>query len=170
MANYQYVVGARNMALKDFLKLNKPELREKFAAKPYDAERARGPIIKALDKASDQYASATPVKGRKMWKSNNGVIELTLPFEIEGETVATFEPDEFFDALKHLKEAVAGGELDDAIKAANEADPATAATSTTTRKARAPRPTSTGGGNGWPEERRAKFNATIAARKAAEGK
>ena len=149
------------MALKDFLSLADDKLHEVFAKKDYDPAKDRAAMIKRLDTAHTQFQSATPIKGRKMFKIANGVVELTLPFEIGGKSVFHLPTERFADAIQHLKDAVGQGEADGHLKsgATNVAAPRQA------RKPDAPRYSE--GTRGWSDERRAKFAATVAARKAA---
>jgi hypothetical protein len=143
--------------------------REAFNQKPYDAEKARAPLLKRIDKALERFNSSSPSKATSWMRTENGHYEFKLPFAIKGRDT-WYRPAETFAAvLEKLKEQIAAGTHDDDIKAANAADPAMAATSTTTRKARAPRASSGEGGSGWSPQRREKFLATVAARKAAQG-
>ena len=153
------------MALKDFLSLADDKLHEVFAKKAYDPQKDRERMVKRLDTANNQFQSATPTKGQKIWKIANGVVELTLPFFIGGKSVFHLPSERFSDAIKHLKEAVLAGDADEHLKAG--------AQSGSDKPARIKRePTSSGGdgGRSWSPERKAKFAATIAARNAAKGK
>lgn len=145
------------MALKDFVSLADDKLHEVFSQKPHDAAKAREAMVKRLDKAYEQFQATEPVRGRKLFKIQNGVVELTLPFEVAGKNVFHLPSERFVDALKHLKTSITKGELDDELKAAGSSKEA---------PERAPRRTSAAAGRGWTDERRAKFAATVAARNA----
>ena len=155
------------MALKDFIALADDKLHEAFNRKPHDATKARETMVKRLDKAHEQFHATEPARGRKLFKIQNGIVELSLPFEVSGKSTFHIPSERFADALKHLKTSVTKGELDDELRAAADkpsGDPAPAA-------AKVPRKQSTGGtGRGWTDERRAKFAATVAARNAGKGK
>lgn len=116
------------MALTDILKLADDKLAETFAKRAVDPAKARKPILKMIDNAINQFASATPVKGRKMWKEANGVVEFTPPFQIGGKDMLYIPSERFGDVLKTLRASVEAGEADDAIKARAEAGAAPAAT------------------------------------------
>lgn len=105
------------MSLKSMLALADDKLHEVFHRKPHDPEKARKPIIKGIDRTNDQFASATPVKGRKWFKVANGVVEFTPPFVIGGKTTHYIPSERFKEFLGHLKTSVTGGELDKEIEA-----------------------------------------------------
>lgn len=143
------------MALKDLLSLADDKLAEVFAKKPHDPAKARTPILKGIDRTKNQHASATPVRGKKWFKVANGVVQVTLPFEIAGKSTFHLPSERFVEWLDHLKDSVTKGELDKEIEAGASKSP------------RAPK-ISGGGGKGWSPERRARFAASIEARKKAK--
>lgn len=113
------------MALADLLKLADDKLAETFNLKAVDPAKARKPIVKQIDNAINQFASATPVKGRKLWKESNGVVEFNSPFDIGGKSTLYIPAERFGEFLKALKATVEAGEADQAIKdRANGAAPA----------------------------------------------
>jgi len=148
------------MALKDFLALADEKLHETFSKKAYDPTKDRAALIKRLDTADNQFKSATPTKGKKMFRLQNGVVELNLPIELGGKSRFLIPAERFSDAIEKLKSAVGAGEADTEFEASQSA---------TTPKT--PRKLREGGGEGraWSDERRARFAETIAARKATKG-
>lgn len=159
------------MALQDFIALADDKLHELFSRKAYDPQRDRAAMVKRLDNAHAQFTATEPTRGRKMWRLNNGVVELTLPFAIGGKSVFHIPTERFADAIEHLKHAIGKGEADAELKAHAEgasgvgpaaAKPSKAASSTGARYAKESR--------SWSPERRAKFQETIAARAAAKQK
>ena len=151
------------MALKDFIALADDKLPEVFAKKAYDPQRDRAAMVKRLDTAHAQFSATEPTRGRKMWKLNNGVVELTLPFPIGGKQVFHMPSERFADAIQHLKDAIGKGEADTELQAHGERGDAAPAP----RKSRSASALSSGDGSrSWSPERRARFQETIAARNA----
>lgn len=154
------------MLLEAFLALTDKKLAEKYEYVAPDLSKARKPFIAALDKAKAQFDEDKPPRGANAWWSaNNGVVRFTPkldgePFAINGETVFDMPIERFPDALAKLRASVEAGELDDALSA----DPATnpqrfARVQSSAKPSRA----------GWSKERREKYEATQAAKKAAKG-
>ena len=100
------------MALKDLLALADDKLHEVFSRKPHDPAKARNAFIKRIDTTENQFKSATPVRGRKIFKIANGVVQVTLPFEIAGKSTFHVPSERFSDWLGHLRDSVSKGELD----------------------------------------------------------
>jgi hypothetical protein len=146
------------MALKDFLSLVDAKLKTNFEQKKPDPTKARGSVLKRLDKAAEQYAQTEPVRGRKMFTINNNVMALELPFAINGETTFYAPSERGGDLIKSLRAAVETGELDEAIAAGTEG-------SVTTDK-----PKRAGGKRGpLSDEALAARRAKVAARKNGQG-
>ena len=145
------------MALKDLLALADDKLHAIFATKPHDPTKARTPIIKGIDRTSAQFKDPSS-KGKKWFKHANGVVELNLPFAIEGKSTFYIPTERFEEFLTKFKASVTEGELDKEINA-----PAGAATvGNGPKKTRAKR------GPMDPAklaERNAKRAATLAAKK-----
>lgn len=152
------------MALKDFLSLADDNLKTAYHKAAFNIEKARADVVARLKKAEEQFMATEPTRGRKMFKVNNNVVELTLPFHVDGKNVLYIPSERFADALRKLSEAVGKGEADKEIEAGVASDSETPRS----RAPRAPRAAGSGGGKGWTEERRARFAETIAARKAAK--
>lgn len=142
-------------SLKELLALTSDKIASTFHEKPYDPSKDRKALQKRLQKAHDQYTSATPAKGRKLFTVNHkGEIELKLPFEVGGKDTFYFdEGGKFTQFLAHMSQLVGLGEFDEHLK--DQRPPATSTAPKTP-------------GAGWSPERRAKFDAKIAARKAAK--
>ena len=145
------------MSLSDLLKLADEKLADLFHKKAHDPVKARAPILKGIDKCRDQFESPTPTRGRKWWKASNNVVEFSPPFAIGGKDTHYVPSERFGQYLGHLRKAVEGGELDDALKASASASPSKVRKSGAT-------------GASWTPERRARFQASVAARKAAKAK
>lgn len=149
------------MSLKAFLTLTDNKLREAFLKPEYDPTKARAKVIASLDKAVEQFGRIEPTKGKKMWKVNNKVVELSLPFALNGDHSFTIPAERFPDAVKNLKAAINAGELDKELEEGNTASPQTSVSQTTgEKKQRA----------GWSPERRKAQEQAIAAKRAAAGK
>ncbi|MDG2532045.1 hypothetical protein P6144_00145 [Sphingomonas sp. HITSZ_GF] len=142
------------MALKDLLELADDKLHELWAKKPYDYEKERKAMIRRVDKARDQHLSATPTKGKKIFTVKNGVAQVTLPFSIAGKSTFHVPSERFVEWLDHLKDSLTKGELDKELEA-RDTQPGRTSTAPKT-------------GAGWSPERRAKFDAKIAERRAAK--
>ena len=138
------------MALSDLLKLADDKLAELFHKKQHDPEKARRPILKGIDRTRNQFESPSPTKGKKWWKVSNNVVEFSPPFPIGGKTTHYVPSERFPDYLTQLHGAVSAGELDDSFGTAPVRTP---------RKSGA-------GSKAWTPERRARFAASVAARKA----
>lgn len=151
------------MSIKDLLSLADDKLKETFAKREYDPTKDRAKHVKAIENDERSFGNPEPTKGRKAWKASNNVVEYTSRFPIGGKTTHYVPSERFSDFLERLKNLITEGHFDKDFETAaanGEAAP---------RAARAPRAKREGGGStGWSEERRAKFAATMAARKAAK--
>lgn len=150
------------MALKDFLALADDSLSNAYHKAAFNIDKARADVVARLKKAEEQFMATEPTRGRKMFKVNNSVVELTLPFNVDGKNVIYIPSERFADALKKLSDAVSKGEVDKEIEAGAAAEPENKT------RVRAPRAAGSGGGKGWTPERTERYKATIAARKAAK--
>lgn len=151
------------MALKDFLALADDKLADTYHKAAFNVEQARDSLVKKLDKAVEQFTATEPTKGRKMWSVNRNVVELTLPFHVGGKNVVYIPSERFADAVKALQDSINKGEVDKEIEAgASHPD--------NKPRVRMPRAAGSGGGKGWTEERRQRYQASIAARNAAKNK
>lgn len=140
------------MALKDALALVDDKLQADFERKRPNVESIRTRVIKTLDKAKEQFASTEPTRGRKIWRENNGIVEFAPAFKVGGKSTLYLPAERFGGFLAKLRSAVEAGELDADITADGGVSGGT-------------RKRSGGGGKGWSEERRARYAATMAARK-----
>lgn len=157
------------MALKDLLALMDNGLESVFHKKAYDPQKDRQWVVDRITKASTQFASTESTRGggARWWKLSNGVVAFSptrkdgAPLIINGQTTNFIPSERFEDFLRSMAIAVTGGEFD--------AELSSESTAGKTVKIKTPRSPSSGGGKGWSPERKAKFEATIAARKASTG-
>lgn len=146
-----------------------PALKETFDRKAYDPAKDRAWVVGRLEAAKTQFASTETTRGggAKWWKLSNGVVAFSpvrkdgMPLVVNGQTTNFIPGERFGDFVAAMIEAVNAGEFDKELAA----ETTNGTTVKVPSKPRASR-TSTGGGAGWSEERRAKFAATVAARKA----
>lgn len=150
------------MALKDLLALADDKLADVFHTKSYDPAKDRGKHIKAIEADAASFGNPEPTRGRKAWKASNNVVEYTSRFPVGGKTTHYVPSERFGDFLEKLKNLVTEGTFDSDFEAASKSEGGA-------KVARAPRKPREGGGAGWSEARRAKYQASIDARKAAKG-
>lgn len=158
------------MALKDTLTnfFDNTGLAEVFSRPAYDAEKARKPLLKGIDNAKKQFENGQTKAPNRWWKVSNGVVALTVKvngdtFDLNGVATNHMPEERFPEFLSKFRAAVEAGEFDDEIKNHGNGD-------AKVHIAKAPRAKrESGGGAGWSPERRAKFEQTMAARKAAKG-
>lgn len=155
------------MSLKDVFSLIDDKLADVFHAQKYDPAKDREKLIKRLEGTKTKFLQTEPVKGRKDFSVSNNVVEFrpTLPngaaLTLNGRDVAYVPSERFENVIDKLIAAVRAGEIDDQLEGKE------AAKRSTTKAPRKPR---SDAGSGWSDERRAKFEATMAARKAATKK
>lgn len=140
------------MSLKNLLALVDDKLRDTFERKPFNHEAARNALKKRLQTAHDQFASATPTKGRKLFKIANGIVEFSSPVPIEGKATLYMPSERFPEFLGTLTQMISRGEFDKELEAGE---------TTSTNKLGIERPKR----KGWSPERRAAFEAAQAAKK-----
>lgn len=158
--------------LKGFLDLVDAKLEQAYAYIAPDNSQHRKTFLRGLDRVVEQFESGKPRGGAsRQWSANNNVVRfepklLGNAVKVDGKTVFHIPAERFVGAIGELRKSVEAGELDEAlgeayskgVKASDE------------REARQPRQKSAGSvRTGWSEERRAKFEATQAAKKAAKG-
>lgn len=152
--------GGDVMSIKDLLALADDKLKDVFSKVEYDPAKDRARHAAAIDKDAASFTNGA-TRGKRQWKAGNNVVEYTSRFPIQGKTTHYIPSNMFSDFLSKLKALVSDGTFDKDFEAAQAGD----AEKTT----RAPRAKREGGGAGWSEERRQRFAASIAARKAAKG-
>ncbi len=148
-----------------------PKLKDTFDKKAYDPAKDRQWVANRLEATKTQFASTETTRGggKRWWQLANGVVAFSPtrrdghPLVINGQTTLFIPSERFNDFLATMTEAVNAGEFDKEF----EAD-TTAGTTVKVKTPRAPRASSGEAGKGWSEERRARFAATVAARKAAK--
>ena len=155
------------MALKDILGLIDHKLKDVYHTIAYSPVKDRAAVAKRIDDTKSKYLATEAPRGKKDFSVANNVGEYRPmvpgagPLLLAGRDVSYIPAERFADFLTGLKTAVEGGELDKELEAAHgDQKP------TPPRGPRAARPSD---GKGWSEERRARFAASIAARKAAKG-
>lgn len=165
------------MALADLFALVDDKLKDVFHKVTYDPTKDRDKMVKRIDDTKGKFIATEPAKGKKDFSISNGVVEYrpTLPgggpLVLEKRDVNYVPSERFVDFLTILRAEVAEGRLDKEIEAA-----ATKTTASLTRHAAktgsdvASTRTYSGNKAGWSDERRERFAASIAARKAAKGK
>ena len=142
----------------DFLKRleakQQAEKKAKFETKAPNIGRVRAAALKSVDATLNNYRSATPTKARKSYKINadNGAVEWTLPVPVNGVAVFYETSDEFEAAVADYREWLASDKANGALEAKARGEGASKLAS--------------GSGKGWSPERRARFEATQAAKKA----
>lgn len=149
------------MSLKSFLDFTDDKLAKDHSTPAFDAQRARAGLVKVIDRAATSFSEGKTT-GKRSWSVNRNVVEFTLPVALDGKTTFYIPAERFPDALSKLKAAVEKGEADSALEAANGDDDQPKAAR------RQSKPREAGDRPGWSEDRRARFQASIAARKAAK--
>lgn len=102
----------------------------------YNADKARGPILKTLDRAKEVFQSSTPLKGRKPITIKNGHVELHLPFSVNGKSSIVRSAEQFATTLEAFRKRVVDGAYDEAIKLGVVNDPTAPASAPKARKPR----------------------------------
>jgi hypothetical protein len=154
------------MSIKDLLSLADDKLKDVFSKREYDPSRDRARHLKMIEGDERSFGNPEPMRGKKAWKASNNVIEYTSRFPIDGKTTHYVPSERFGDFLSKLKALITGGTFDKDFEAAAGNGETTPRATRTPRKPRDPNAPAKAG---WSDERRARFEASIAARKAAKG-
>lgn len=155
------------MSLKDYLAKDTEDLEAEFNKPEFDIDKARASLLKIVDKVEEQFASGQ-TKGPKRWKINRNVVKLELPVAVEGMVKFHRRTDEFPAFLSELRKSIKDGSADTALEEANN-EPVITNVRKSVRSSGGGDPVFRGkasGSRGWSDERRAKFDASIAARNA----
>lgn len=112
------------MAKIDLSKYIDNSLRAEFEAKPYDAEKARKPVVDGIARTLEQFNSKTPSKAPNKWfKATDKIVRFkakiggrVLP--INGEEENHIPRSQFAGFLADFKKSVEAGDFDAEIKAA----------------------------------------------------
>ena len=158
------------MALKDLLALADKKLHDVFHTKAYDPGNDRERTVLRIEDQRAKFLATEPARGKKDFVVQNNVVQYcpVVPragaLSVGGDTTLYIPSERFVDFLDTLKTEIANGNLDRDLEAAH-GDQATA-----TKTQRAPRAARPSDGKGWSEERRARFAASIEARRAAKEK
>jgi hypothetical protein len=148
--------------LDDLFSLVDPNLANAYSNDP---TKNRTTFINGLAKVKEQFENGKQPRGEKaMWSASNSVVAFTpklnaLPISLKGNETLYIPSERFPEFLKKLTDAASKGELDDHLKGDGEVI-RTVRKSDGESKPRAP----------WSPERRARQEATLAARKAAKDK
>lgn len=154
------------MGIADMLSLIDQKLEDVFHQKPYDPTKSRNHVLGWIERSRSHFAQSEPVKGRKWISVANGVVAFTPtrpdsgPLEINGKTTNFIPVERFGDFLTHFEDAVKAGDFDHALKT-NGIGTSQHVSSKPTRKRSEP---GEGGARGWSDDRRQRYQATIAAR------
>lgn len=151
------------MGLKDFLALNDKALAKQYDYVAPDKTIHRKSFLIGLTTVERQFGEGRQPRSG-MWSAKNDVVRFepklsNAPVEIEGETVFHIPSERFLDALKTLRTEVEAGTLDDALHAAHEGAVAKSSPSKVDDRVGSVRA-------GWSPERRERFAASIAAKRA----
>ena len=163
------------MALKDTLAsfFDNTGLAEVFSRKEADPAKLRKPLLKGIDNAKKQFENGQTKAPNRWWKVSNGVVALTVKvggdtLDINGVATNHMPQERFVEFLGKFKAAAEAGEFDAELKNKGNGDAEVhVPKARAPRKAREAKPAGEGRG-GWSDERRARFQSSIAARNAAK--
>lgn len=162
------------MALKDTFStfFDNVGLADVFNRPAHDPVKARKPLLKGIETAKTQFEEGKTKGPNRWWSVSNGVVALTVKvsgvtFDINGVATNHMPAERFPEFLAKFKAAVEAGEFDEELENHGNGDAKVHIAKA--RKPRTPKdPNAPAAGREWSEERRAKFAATVAARKAAK--
>ena len=160
------------MALKNMLALVDDKLADVFHTKKSNAAKLRSPVLKAIERTRSQFTGDGMVRGPKWFKLSNGVVALTptlrggRSLQVDGQATVFITGDRFLEFLDHMQAAVEAGEFDDQLAVRdNGVGLAAELAKSGDRKPRDPNAPKK---EGWTDERRARYQQTMAARRAAK--
>jgi hypothetical protein len=147
--------------LKDALALVDDKLSAIFHTQPVDHTKERRPLIRGIEKAQKQFSEGNSKAPRRWWKVSNDVVEFSA--NVNGNIIQLDAKDKLYIAVSRFpeflaafKSAVEAGEFDKEIANHGKGSVSVEVPAGAT-------------GKGWSQERKAKFRATMAARKTAKG-
>jgi hypothetical protein len=156
------------VSLKDIIAKLSPDNAKLFHDDP---DAARRPMLERLAKNREGFNDPSKrVRGRWFEIGNNQVVAFSptrpdgQPIVIDGQSVTFWKADEFPGILDAFEAAIVAGEIDDQLEGSTPAGASLPARELKAPKKRAAR-SDAGQTREWSDERRAKFAATIAARK-----
>lgn len=159
------------MALKNMIALVDDKLADIFHTRKPDAAKIRSPVLKAIKRTLSQFSEGRVVGGPKWFKVSNGVVAFTPTLrgghslQVDSQATVFIASDRFPEFLDHMQAAVQAGEFDDQLADRDiGARPTAEVTKSEGRKTRDPNAPRK---EGWTDERRARYQETMAARKAA---
>lgn len=162
------------MALKDLFALVDDKLKDVFHKVSYDPARDRDALTKRIDATKEKFLATEPPRGRKDFSVKNNVVEYRPtvggnPLVLEGREASYIPAERFAQFLDLLRAEVSEGRLDKEITAAAEGNSnANLTGEAKPARTRKPRSDAGSGRSGWTEDRRKRFEESIAARKAAK--
>jgi hypothetical protein len=157
------------VSLKDIIAKLSPENERLFS---HDPEAGRRPMLERLAKNREAFNDPSKrVRGRWFEVGHNGVLAFSptrpdgQPIVIDGKSVTFWPASDFPEILNAFEAAIVAGEIDDQLDGSTPAGASLPARELKTPRKRAPR-SDAGQKREWSPERRAKFAASLAARKA----
>ncbi|HEX8553593.1 MAG TPA: hypothetical protein VF695_02695 [Sphingomonas sp.] len=151
------------MALKDMIGIIDNKLVDIFNRPSFDADKARKPLLRGIARTLDQFEGGKVNAPGRWWFVKNDVVALTVKLdgdilEINGVGTNHMPAERFPEFLAAMRTAVEAGEFDDVLAARNHQGDT---------KVRIPRAKRQGGTpRAWSDEQRARYQATLAARRA----
>lgn len=158
-------------ALKDLLSFIDDKLGTEFNKPEFDPEKARAPLIKGIDRSKEQFEQGKTKVPHRWWSVNRNVVEFEPrvkgnAIEIGGKPLLYIPAERFVEFLASFKAHVEAGQFDKQLEEMPITVTSHMRSESGEKPVRARR--EGGGGREWTPERRAAYQATIAARKAAK--
>ncbi len=94
------------------------DLKEAFSRKPFDAAAGRQRLLDGIERTREQFARDQPVRGRKWFTVNNGIVAFSPTqgnsgaLTINGVTTNFIAAEAFGQFLDNMRVAVEAGEFD----------------------------------------------------------
>ena len=112
------------MSLASMLGLINNDLHEAFSRQPFDPAKGRQKLLDGIERSREQFARTEPVRGRKWFTVNNGVVAFSPTqgnsgaLTINGVTTNFIAAEVFPEFLDNMRAAVEAGEFDAEIERA----------------------------------------------------
>lgn len=110
------------MSLANMLGLINNDLHEAFSRKPFDSAKGRRALLDGIERSREQFARTEPVRGRKWFTANNGIVAFSPTqgnrgaLTINGVTTNFIAAEVFSEFLDNMRAAVEAGEFDAEIE------------------------------------------------------
>lgn len=160
------------MALKDMIALVDDKLADVFHTRKPDPVKLQSPVLKAIERTRSQFSQGGVVRGPKWFKLSNGVVAFTPTLrgghslQVNGQATVFIASDHFPEFLDHMYAAVQAGDFNDQLA---DRDNSSGSTAEFTKPAgRKPRDANAPRKGGWTDERRARYQDTMTARRTAK--